>query len=408
MLITFTLENWMSFRDRVVFSMIPSRERKHGDRVPKICKYNGRILPITVIYGGNASGKTNFFNALSFAKAFIVKGTQPENLIRVEPFRLDDSFLDKPSWFSFELLIGEIIYEFSFAVTRKLVLEEKLVVTTSSSEKVLYHRHDGRINFHSSVEDGFLAFAFQGTRDNQLFLTNAVSQKVDKFKPVYDWFKNSLEMVAPDSRFGPFEQFPSEGTLLYEQMNYMLRKLDTGILHLDWDKIPIENLSLPDSLMDILQEEIKEGETIRLLIEPNFFCVVTRKDDELIALKLVTCHQKVDGTEVKFDFRRESDGSQRLINLLPAFLDLATVDSKKVYVIDEIDRSLHTMLTRCLIEVYLAKCNKNSRKQLLLTTQDLLLMDQKIFRLDEMWLTERDIDGASNLLSFSEFDTPHA
>ena len=79
------------------------------------------------------------------------------------------------------------------------------------------------------------------------------------------------------------------------------------------------------------------------------------------------------------------------------------IDSKKVYVIDEIDRSLHTMLTRCLIEVYLAKCNKNSRKQLLLTTQDLLLMDQKIFRLDEMWLTESDIDGASNLLSFSEY-----
>ena len=67
----------MSFRDPVTFSMIASRERQHGDRLPKLGKYNIRILPIAAIYGGNASGKTNFFKALNFAKMLVVKGTQP-------------------------------------------------------------------------------------------------------------------------------------------------------------------------------------------------------------------------------------------------------------------------------------------------------------------------------------------
>jgi AAA15 family ATPase/GTPase len=68
MLISFSLENWMSFRDRVTFSMVASKERQHGERLPKIEKYQMRLLPIAAIYGGNASGKTNFFKALKFAK----------------------------------------------------------------------------------------------------------------------------------------------------------------------------------------------------------------------------------------------------------------------------------------------------------------------------------------------------
>ena len=405
MLISFRIENWMSFRNQVTFSMVASRERQHSDRVPKLGKYQTRVLPVAAIYGGNASGKTNFFKALSFAKALVVKGTQPDSLIPVEPFRLDAKVADQPSRFGFELLIDEIIYEFSFAVTRKAVLEEKLVAITSTSEKVLYHRRLGAPNFDDSLaKDQFLQFAFKGTRDNQLFLTNSVSQKVDNFRPVYDWFKDTLELVAPDSRFEPFEQFLDEGHPLYSTMNEMLPQLDTGIAHLGGEEIPFENIPLPESLKTKLQEDVKEGMTVRLLTEPiNERFVVTRKGGELIAKKLVTYHPKADGTEAKFEIRQESDGSQRVIDLLPAFLELSAQVSKKVYVIDEVDRSLHTLLTRRLLEAYLANCSTETRTQLLLTTHDVLLMDQQLLRRDEMWVAERDATGASNLFSFSEY-----
>lgn len=406
MIISFSLENWMSFRDRVTFSMVASRERQHGNRVPKLDEYQTRVLPVAAIYGGNASGKTNFFKALNFAKTLVVKGTQPDSLISVNPFRLDAKGVEQPSRFGFELLIDESIYEFSFAVTHKVVLEEKLVAITSTSERVLYHRRDGELNFGGSLaNDQFLLFAFKGTRDNQLFLTNSVSQKVDHFRPIHDWFKYTLTLVAPDSRFGPFEQFLDEKHPLYSTMNEILPQLDTGIVHLGGEEIPFENIPLLGPLKTKLQEDVKEGMTVRLRAEPinERFVVTRKKGGELIAKKLVTYHPKADGSEAKFEINEESDGSQRVIDLLPAFLELSVQISKKVYVIDEVDRSLHTLLTRRLLEAYLASCSTKTRTQLLLTTHDVLLMDQQLLRRDEMWVAERDATGASNLLSFSEY-----
>ena len=405
MILSFSIENWMSFRDSVSFSMVASRERQHGERVPKVPKYQTRILPVAAIYGGNASGKTNFFKALSFVKGLVVRGTGPDSLIPVEPYRLDSESLEKPSRFKLELLIDEIIYEFSFAVTRKAVTQEKLVQITSTSEKVLYDRQGDEPNFDSSLDkEQFLHFAFKGTRDNQLFLTNSVSQKVDKFRQVYDWFKDTLELIAPDSRFEPFEHFLDEGHPLYSTMNEMLPQLDTGISHLGGEKIPFENIPFPESFKNKLQEDVKEGMTIRFLASPtNERFIITRKAGELVAKKLVTFHSRSDGTEARFDIRQESDGSQRVIDLLPAFLEVSATSSKKVYVIDEVDRSLHSLLTRQLIEAYLANCSTESRAQLLITTHDVLLMDQGLFRRDEMWVAERNREGCSELLSFSDY-----
>ncbi|MEA3413458.1 MAG: ATP-binding protein [Pseudomonadota bacterium] len=405
MIIEFTLENWMSFRNPVSFSMLASRERQHGKRVPRVAKYPTRVLPVAAIYGGNASGKTNFFKALSFAKNLVIKGTFPDSLIAVEPFRLDAAMAEQPTRFSFQLLVGETIYEFSFALTRKAILEERLVQISSSSEKVLYDRRDGEPNFDGSLRrDQALRYAFKGTRNNQLFLTNSVSQQVDAFRPVYDWFKDTLDLVAPDSRFEPFEQFFDEGHPLYGTMSEALPQLDTGITHLGGENVPFDSIPMPDALRAKLQDELNEGMAVRLMTEPvTDRYVITRKDGELIAKKLVTFHPNADGTEIKFDIRQESDGSQRVIDLLPAFLEISAALSRKVIVIDEVDRSLHTLLTRQLLESYLGCCSPDSRSQLLFTTHDVLLMDQQLFRRDEMWVAERDDSGVSSLISFAEY-----
>ena len=342
MIISFTIENWMSFRDPVTFSMVASKERQHGDRVPKVPKYQTRILPIATIYGGNASGKSNFFKALSFVKRLVVKGTDPDNYIPVEPFRLDKASFEKPSRFKLEFLIEEIIYEFSFTVTRKMVIEEKLVQITSNSEKALYFRHAEKPNFHPSLDkDQFLHFVFQGTRDNQLFLTNSVSQKVDTFRSVHDWFKHTLVLVAPDSRFGPIDYLLDKDHPLHYNMNEILPQLDTGISHLGEEEIPFENLPLIEMTKSQIKEELKEGETVcpsPLLTKDRY--MITRKSGELVAKKLVTFHPGSDGTEVKFDIYQESDGTKRVIDLLPAFIGVSVTSTKLVFVIDEVDRSL--------------------------------------------------------------------
>lgn len=405
MIINFTLENWKSFRNKATFSMVASRERQHGDRLPRLKKYQTRVLPIAAIYGGNASGKTNFFQALRFVRDLVVEGTQPDNFIPVEPFSLDNSALECGTRFGVELLINEIIYDFSFALTRDKILEEKLVVIKSSSEKILYHRIDKNIKFEESLSSNdFLHFAFKGTRNNQLFLTNSVSQQIDVFQPVYDWFRHNLELIAPDSRFQPFEKFFDEIDPLYTVMNEKLSQLDTGITRLGSEEIAFSNLPLPSQLKTELQEKLGEGESIRLMSDTTSQrYVVTRRDGKLYAKELVTYHLNTDGSEVKFNILQESDGSNRVIELLPAFLELSNISSKKVYVIDEIDRSLHSLLIRELIEAYLANCTESTRSQLLFTTHDLMLMDQQLLRRDEMWLAERNLEGVSEIFSFSDY-----
>jgi AAA15 family ATPase/GTPase len=405
MIISVSVENWMSFRNRATFSMVASRERQHGKRVPKISKYQTRILPVAAIYGGNASGKTNFCRALNFAKRLVVKGTQPDSRIPVKQFLMEAENALIPSRFTFELLIDDVVYEFSFAVTQKAVIEEKLVLITSTSEKVLYHRYNGKPNFNKPLaKKQFLQFAFNGTRDNQLFLTNSISQKIETFRPVYNWFKETLELISPDSRFGPFDLFMDEDHPLYATMNEILPQLDTGIIRIGGEEVSFENLTLPEDLEIRLQEEVTEGKSVHLVSEPkNERFVITRKGGELIVKKLITYHSKTDGSETKFEIHQESDGSQRVIDLLPVFLNLSDSTSKKVYIIDEIDRSLHTLLTRRLIDAYLSECSTETRNQLILTTHDLLLMDQQLLRRDEMWVTERESIGVSNLYSFSDY-----
>ena len=239
-----------------------------------------------------------------------------------------------------------------------------------------------------------------GTQDNQLFLTNSISQKVKDFKPIHDWFKNSLKLITPAAQFARFERFFDEN----HKFNNFLSQLDTGIQYLGGEEIPFENLPLDDSIRKELKEKIKEGITARISSHPNGErIIITKKEGNLIAKKLVAYHLTPEKHRIKFNMQEESDGSKRIIDLLPAFLEISDIESKKIFIVDELDRSLHTILTRQLLKAYLSCCSVKSRSQLLFTTHDVLLMDQNLFRRDEMWITERNSTGNSSLLSFSEF-----
>ncbi len=405
MLISFSVENWMSFRDKATLSMVASRERQHKSHVPLLKPYKTKILPITAMYGGNASGKSNLFAALSFIKALVVIGTTPDGRIPVEPFRLSDTTTTLPSIFCIELLSDGTIYEFSFAVTSKKVVEEKLVEITPHTETVLYHRYNDEPHFCKSLDkDNFMHFAFRGTRDNQLFLTNAVSQKVDTFRPVYDWFENNLTLVAPNSQFMPIERFINEDDPLYITMTDMLSQLDTGIAHLGSENVPLETVPLSADIKKVLLEHVSDNSTARFNDnDTKSRYLFTMSNDRLGVRKLIAYHNTADGADIAFDMRQESDGTIRVIDLLPAFVELSAPGSSKVYIVDELDRSLHTLLVRQLLAYFLHNCSEETRSQLLFTTHDALLIDQSLLRRDEIWVVERDHTGNSSLIAFADF-----
>lgn len=404
MLISFSIENWQSFRNKATLSLVASREEQHRSLVPKIDKYDLRLLPTAAIYGANASGKTKFFKALVFAQQFITNINQPDSLIPREYFKLDPKCADKPTRFIFELLVDGTIYEFSFAVTQQEVVEEKLIKITPYSQKILYDRTLNEANDFGKLEkdnDGQrIKFVFQGTRPNQLFLTNSVDQNIDIFKSIYNWFKNTLVLISPATSFGRFDQLIDKDHHLHTAINSTLFKLDTGITRLGSEEIPMINLPLSSDVTN----KILEGQSVIVKsIDGEKRFVVSRKNGALRAEKLVAYHKAINNQEIPFNFEDESAGTMRVIDLLPGFLDLTNNKQSKVYFIDELDRCLHTLLTYKLIETYLSSCSTETRSQLIFTTHDVLLMDQKLLRRDEIWVTERNEQGSSSLISFAEY-----
>lgn len=404
MLINFSVENWMSFRNKATFSMLATRERQHSERLPALAQYKTRLLPIAALYGGNASGKTGLCRALSFAKKFVVEGTKTDEYIPVKPFRLDDKTENRPSRFDFEILCSGTIYVFHFSATRDEVLEESLYEVINGKNKLCYKRENGNITLNASLSNqDFLKFAFQGTRANQLFLTNAISQNVNTFKPVYDWFSHSLQVVLSDrSNFGPFNRLYGEISPLYSLLNRLLSEFDTGIARVGIEEVSLDKAPIPIEIKKHISEEFAEDRS-QHYSPANARFEITWQNGRPLLEKLITYHPGKDGSEIKFEFSEESDGSKRLIDLLPFLLALSHSPSEIVFVIDELDRSLHALLVEKLVRMYLAHCTPDSRSQLLFTTHNVLLMDQDIFRRDELWVTERDAAGASTLLSFSDY-----
>ena len=412
MLISFTVENWKSFRDETVFSMVSSRERQHGERVPRVKKYGMGILPISAIYGGNASGKTNLIAALGFCQGFVIQGSQPDSLIPTEPFLLNDNKASQPSHFAFELLIDDTVYAFSFSVTRKEVLEEKLVRINSTTEKMLYHRRGAKVKFDNikSKRLKLMEFVAQSTRGNQLFLTNSVFQNMKEFRNVYGWFREQLVLVGPQSAFGRVDSLVDEKHPMAEEMTKAFQELDTGIEKLvlgKWTRV--DDMAIPEPIKREMRELVMQVGTLdggilySNLLGERCLVTINPKSSQIMIAKLMTLHKKADGSLAHFNLRQESSGSQRLLDLLPVFLELAGPDAEQVYVIDEVDRSLHTMLIRKLLTTYLEACSQETRMQLLLTTHDTQIMDQDLFRRDEMWVAERDETGASKLIALSEY-----
>jgi len=405
MLIGFRVENWKSFKSPVSFSMVKTRERQHGERIPRIGKDRMGILPVAAIYGGNASGKTNLFSALYFMKEFVVQQRGRNESTGVRPFLLSDATRTSLTKFTARVLAkDEVVYELSFSLDAKHVEDETLLRVDGGRDQVLYHRKAGSKNPGLSPLLGSykkrLDVIFEGTQDNQLFLSNAVFQKCDAFQQTFDWFANDLQLIAPTATYNAFQEY-----IANTKMAEILGRLDTGVVDIGGSDVALSDLHLPSEIADQLPKDLRaEGSTATLEDDSGLRYVVSNRSGGGLSVKeLVTHHQKDDNTTMDFHMTQESDGTQRLMDLLPAFLRVSNPASRQVYMVDELDRSLHTLLTRSLLELYLGCCSANSRAQFIFTTHDALLMDQRLLRRDEIWVTERRKDGSSALFSFSEF-----
>ena len=410
MLVSFAVTNWKSIRDEICISSIAEDYEVRNETIPRLKSNDSKLVPFLSLYGANASGKSNFVDALSFARDMVVEGVRTKSTIPIVRFLLDKESMKRPSTFKFEMLVNETVYGYEFTVSEREILHEKLTdLTDYDNEKILFNRNQNRDKFKVSKEfdSELMKFAFRTTRDNQLFLNSSVSSNIDTFSHIFDWFNMSLLIYTPDSTFLPMHMLADENNPLSQKMSQMLDYLDTGIVGLKNIEVPTEVFERIIPQKFFKPESIPEGE-----VHVHYFgdqrYTITRQNGSISVTELALQHRQIEGEIVPFNLNMESDGTIRLIDILPVLIALTREDSKnrntKVLVVDEIDRSLHPILTKSLINSYLDACTKDSRCQLICTTHDLLLMDQYLLRPDEMWITERDNRGISKLYSISQFN----
>lgn len=418
MLLNFTVENWMSYKNEANLSLVSTLERQHVDTLAKLPGFRSRkVLPVASIYGGNASGKTSLFQALSCLKNLVVDGPDVNEMVPVEPFLLERGSALKPTVFDITFLSEDVVYRLNVEATVDRIVYESLAIVKESGSLDIYERDE--TGFISKVDNGFFSdaarvkFVMNGTRDNQLFLNAAVSQKVIELQGAYQWFSETLVLVGVESQAWSFATCYKEREGFLDYASAKLAQLDTGVTRIGGESVGVEQIPFSSQGFKRAIAELGAGEVLTVVGDRaggdyGFEMYTLAKDDGAMQVKrLRTFHRTLDGDEVSFGLDRESSGTKRMLQLLPMLFDLTGSDDsvgERVYVVDELDRCLHTMLTTRLVESFLATCGRTTRKQLLFTTHDLLLMDQSLMRRDEMYIAQRGTDGCSELVGLSDFD----
>lgn len=404
MLLGFQLKNWKSFKNETVFSAYASLERTHSERLSRI-KNRNRITPIGLIFGGNASGKSAFISALSFLKDLVTTYSGPNRSINIKPFLLGGKDNSEEISFVLQMLINESIYTYEITINRKAILKERLVEKRKNNDKLLFERNEDNFTFgshFSSSKKKILTIVGKGTASSKLFVTNTVDQQLDDFRMIYDWFDTSLIIITPDSTLRHDLSFDHPN--LYKAIGSFLSQYDTGIHEIDQIEIDIKSISLEPEIIDTIRS-LKDQESFSFISNDNKMIHIRNLNGVIEAYQIISIHLDSEKNRVKFDLLTdESDGTKRLLDIIPAFILLKYRTKPCVVVIDELDRSLHTKLSKLLIRDYIDHCGPNNRSQLLFTTHDMMLLDQELFRRDELWLVEKNKNSVSELVPISDFN----
>jgi uncharacterized protein len=319
MLIRYSVENFMSFKERETFSMIPGKGILKANHKNEAVK-GIRTLKASVIYGANASGKSNLIKAIGFGKQLVLRGAKPDGIINYKTYRLDSTTKDSDSRFEYEIQHKGKNYAYGFVFNSKEIVEEWLYEFNKKSESKIFERNINRLNQfdlenllkknNKQEEQQFLKFIAKGTPKNQLFLTEVKTRRVkenvsdvnDLFN-VIDWFQNALNVIFPNDKYKAGIKSELKGDSKTQQIfEELLGYFGTGIDGICLNEIKLNNIDVPNKIKEEIIAELQkneETETSRImLVSPeNLTYFFSRKGEKVIAEKFMTKHKVKGQTE---------------------------------------------------------------------------------------------------------------
>lgn len=376
MLLQFSVKNFRSFEREETLDLSAGKGSELLDA--NTCEFPRipRLVRSAVIYGPNASGKSNLVKAIYFLQQFVLlssTGYQESQKIPLQPFRLNVKSKEEPSEFSIDFVCEGIRFNYQVALTEDYVIREELYAYPKNYRQTWFTRNWNPV---AKAYDWYQGPSFKGehkawenmTRANALYLSTAVQFNSEQLKPIFLWFKDQLVVLSKNEQ-------------------------DTSL------DLTLQFLKDPHTLPWIR----KFMECADVGIED--FQLIEEEGPPLKKTVIKTQHKLSDSdTKVLFDlFQDESDGTQRLFLQVGGWLK--ALRDGLVLCVDELDLHLHPNIVRYLIELFHSSKLNQKHAQLIFTTHDTSLLDSQLFRRDQVWFIQKDEQQGSRLYSLVDFKT---
>ncbi len=392
MIIEFKVSNFRSIHKKQTFSMVASTGSELEDNLcTSGCHGKFRLVRAAVIYGANAGGKSNLLSAILFMRMLIIssaKESQQGEIIPINSFAFDKSSRTEPSEFEITFIKNKTRYQYGFAVDENRIFEEWLFAYPSGKAQKWFSRvYDIKNENYSWSFSKFFKGGKQVndlTRSNVLFLSNAVKLNNEQLAPIFDWFQKDLILIDPPSGRGLGSNASIELLKTAEGKKRLLQFMlaaDPSIadIHLDMKKPDEEKIQLPSSMPQEIQNYFKKE--------------IMSKDHPIVNF--------THSEKISLDISDESEGTRRLLAYAGRWID--ALDNGRTLIIDELDNSLHPLVVRFLIKLICSPEINKKNAQLIFSTHDTSLLDNELFRRDQIWFVEKDESNSTQLYPLLDF-----
>lgn len=390
MLIEFSTENYLSFKEKTTLSLLAASITEHRD-TNIFSAERHELLKGAVLYGANASGKSNFIRAMSTMRRLVLYSFEKSSTeeLDITSFLLNTETENAPSFFEVVFLIDNIRYRYGFEVDDKIIHAEWLYEAVKLSEKPLFIREKEGIQVMEKLFPEAKDLE-ERTRDNALFLAVVDQFNGKTAKKIMRWFTNFVTISGLSHEnykgitFGMLEDKKTRPALLD-----FYKKLDLGFEDIATEKKPFDPKELPDDIPESLVKQM-----------------ITDLEGAL-RIDIKTIHKKYDvknkvAGNVEFDMRsQESSGTNKLFNISGPVFDV--LNDGGVLVIDELDASLHPLLTLAITKLFNSAEFNQENAQLIFTTHDTNLLYYGNYRRDQIYFVEKNKYGASEMYSLVEY-----
>lgn len=392
MLLRFRLENSRSFRDEGEISLIQSALKGPDVAARNVAAFDDlKALPCAVIYGANASGKSNLLRGFSFFRRMVLASHRegsPEGGVPRVPFALKRGRTE-PSRFEADVVVDEVRYTLGFSCNDEQFTEEWLYSYPEGKKRVLYERIGSEVNFGGKFT-GPKRQLVDFMRPNSLFISTATQNDHPELSKIVSYLQSySLFFSTSVSDYHVHQKL--DGADIDDRVLVFLKFIGSGVVNARYQSVAIsqEARKFTEEIAKVFQESLGE---------PDGFTEELLKRDER---KILELGHSGEGDETYFlGLSRESSGTRRLIVLLSDVF--RALDSGAPILIDELDASLHTLASEEILKLFLNRRTNPRGSQIIVTTHDTNLLSAHWLRRDQIWFCERNEFGGSEVYSLSE------